>query len=216
MNMILSLMTDNILDSFLPNNYITDSVHFLRNTQVHQNTNNYGKSITELCSDSQLRILNGRTIGDSVGKATYFNYSGVIINDYCICSASFLKNITSFHVGDFDPNLSDLCPITVKMLSWSVHNEPELALRPKPMNIKWSKSVEEQFTANLSCSNFKGIIDNISATNGKICSGLSHDESGIVSDINEIVTNLSTSLRNAPLGSRAVSKNVVLQKSKKK
>jgi hypothetical protein len=51
--------------------------------------------------------LNGRTLGDSVGKATYFNYSGVTINDYCICSASFLKNITSFQVGDFDRNLSD-------------------------------------------------------------------------------------------------------------
>ena len=57
---------------FLPNNYIT---------QVHQNTNNYGKSIIELCSDSQLRLLNGRTLGDSVGKATYVNYSGVTIND---------------------------------------------------------------------------------------------------------------------------------------
>ena len=42
------------------------------------------------------------------------------------------------------------------------------------------------------------------------------DESGIVSDINEIVTNISTNLRNAALGSRAVSKNAVLQKSKKK
>jgi exonuclease III len=157
--------SDNILNNFLPNNYITDSVHVLRNTQVHQNTNNYGKSIIELCSDSQLRILNGRTLGDSVGKATYFNYSGVTINDYCICSASFLKNITSFHAGDFDTNLSDHCPITVKMLSRSVHYEHELALRPKPINIKWSKSVEEQFTANLSCTNFKGIIDNISATN---------------------------------------------------
>jgi hypothetical protein len=37
---------------FLPNNYIADSVHVLRNTQVHQNTNNYGKSIIELCSES--------------------------------------------------------------------------------------------------------------------------------------------------------------------
>jgi hypothetical protein len=56
--MILSLMTLIIyFDSFLQNNYITDSVHVLRNTQVHQNTNNYGKSIIELCSDSQLRIL---------------------------------------------------------------------------------------------------------------------------------------------------------------
>ena len=50
----------------------------------------------------------------------------------------------------------------------------------------------------------------------KTCSGLGHDESGIVSDINEIVTNFSTNLRNAALGSRVVSKNVVLQKSKKK
>jgi hypothetical protein len=33
--------SDNILDSFLPNKYITDSVHVLRNTQVHQHTNNY-------------------------------------------------------------------------------------------------------------------------------------------------------------------------------
>ena len=107
----------NDFNSFLPNNYITDSVHVLRSTQVHQNTNNYGKSIIELCSDSQLRILNGRTLGDSVGKATYFNYSGVTINDYCICSASVLKNITSFHVGEFDPNLSNHCPITVKIMN---------------------------------------------------------------------------------------------------
>ena len=70
--------------------------------------------------------------------------------------------------------------------------------------------------SNLSCTNFKGIIDNISATNEKICSGFGHDESGIVSDINEIVKKKSTNLRNAALGSRAVSKNVVLQKSKNK
>ena len=32
----------------------------------------------------QLKILNGRTIGDSVGKITY-NYIGASIDDYCIC-----------------------------------------------------------------------------------------------------------------------------------
>jgi hypothetical protein len=48
-----------------------------------QITNTYGKNILELCIGSQLRILNGRTIGDSSGKATYFNYNGVTINDYC-------------------------------------------------------------------------------------------------------------------------------------
>jgi len=36
---------DDVLDSFLPVNYIADNVHMLRNTQVHQNTNGYGKCV---------------------------------------------------------------------------------------------------------------------------------------------------------------------------
>jgi hypothetical protein len=44
----------------------------------------------------------GRTIGDSSGKATYFNYNGVTINDYCLCSSSFMENVTNFKVEDFD------------------------------------------------------------------------------------------------------------------
>jgi hypothetical protein len=59
------------------------------------------------------RILNGMTIGDSVGKATYHNYNGTTINDYCICSASFLNNILNFQVGDFSLTMSDHCAITV-------------------------------------------------------------------------------------------------------
>ena len=85
----------------------------MRNTQIPQTNNSYGKSLLEICTSSQLRILNGRTIGDSVGKATYHNYNGTTINDYCICSASFLNNILSFQVGDFSPKMSDHCPITV-------------------------------------------------------------------------------------------------------
>jgi hypothetical protein len=57
--------SDSILDSFLPKNDIADSVQIFRNTQVNQTTNSYVKSIIELCNTSQLRILNGRTIGDS-------------------------------------------------------------------------------------------------------------------------------------------------------
>ena len=57
--------SDSILDSFLLKNDIADSVQIFRNTQVNQTTNSYVKSIIELCNTSQLRILNGRTIGDS-------------------------------------------------------------------------------------------------------------------------------------------------------
>ena len=64
----------------------------------------------------QLRILNGRTIGDSVGKITY-NYIGASIDDYCICISIFLLNIVSFNVGEFNPILSDHCSIHVKIRS---------------------------------------------------------------------------------------------------
>jgi hypothetical protein len=60
---------------FLPKNYIADSMQVLRNTQIPQTTNSYGKSLLEICTSSQLRILNDRTIGDSIGKATYHNYN---------------------------------------------------------------------------------------------------------------------------------------------
>jgi exonuclease III len=104
---------DDVLDSFLPVNYIADNVHMLCNTRVHQNTNCYGKCVLELCNDSQLRILNGRTLVDTAGKATFFSQNGVSIDDYCICSSSFLSNIVNFQVDEFIPNVSDHCPITV-------------------------------------------------------------------------------------------------------
>jgi hypothetical protein len=51
------------IDNFLPSNYIADSVCKFRNTQIHQITNKYGKLILELCTESQLKIINGRTLG---------------------------------------------------------------------------------------------------------------------------------------------------------
>jgi hypothetical protein len=52
------------LDDFLPQNYIVDGIQKLCNTELYQKTNEYGKYVIELCTEAQLRILNGRTIGD--------------------------------------------------------------------------------------------------------------------------------------------------------
>ena len=121
---------DDVLDSFLSVNYIADNVHMLCNTRVHQNTNGYGKCVLELCNDSQLRILNGRTL---------FNHNGVSTDVYCICSSSFLSNIVNFQVDEFIPNLSDHCPITVNVLSQYSEHISSSTLRPLPFNIKWIK-----------------------------------------------------------------------------
>ena len=56
-------------------------------------------------------------LGILLEKQHFFNLNGVSIDDYCICSSSFLSNIVNFQVDEFIPNLSDHCPITVNVLS---------------------------------------------------------------------------------------------------
>jgi hypothetical protein len=102
--------------------------------------------------------LNGRTLGDTAGKATFFNHNGVSIDDYCICSSSFLSNIVNFQVEEFIPNLSDHCPITVNVLSQYSENISSSTLRPLPFNIKWTKDVENKFVSNLKINDFRGIL----------------------------------------------------------
>jgi exonuclease III len=198
--------SDSILDSFLPKNDIADSVQIFRNTQVNQTTNSYVKSIIELCNNSQLRILNGRTIGDSVGKATYFNFNGVTINDYCICSASFMKRVVNFQVGSLYPLISDHCPITVNIFSKYKHSTPQEILRPKPFNLKWTKIVEEQFISNLNNIDLNSISDKIVSFKQKSldCSISVDDQS---EDLNNIVENFSGILKNAALCTKFKPKN---------
>ena len=82
---------DDMLDDSLPDNYIADNVHLKRNTQINQTTNAYGRNIFDLCISSQLRILNSRTLGHSSGKATFYGYNGVSIDDYCILAHYYCK-----------------------------------------------------------------------------------------------------------------------------
>lgn len=208
--------SDNILDDFVPANYVADSVHICRNTLVNQNTNSYGKSILELCTDSQLRILNGRTLGDSVGKPTFFNYNGVTINDYCICSSSFLKHIVNFQVNDFVPTLSDHCPITVKLLTRFCNNSPDMALNPNYVVEKWTKLTEERFISNLAKININNINMDIKSTKEKILNGTLNDEEKIQA-VDNIVNEFSNDLRKSAFGTKiSLDRKKKTQKKKNK
>jgi hypothetical protein len=77
-----------------------------------------GKDILELCISNQLRVLNGRTFGDSTGKYTCFNYAGCSVVDFFILSEQLLEDILYMSVSDFIPLLSDChCKISMKLLS---------------------------------------------------------------------------------------------------
>ena len=74
-----------------------------------------GKDLIDLCISSNLKILNGRCLGDITGKFTSFQYNGNSVVDYGIVSDSFLAKVLFFHVHDPLPYLSDHAKITVQV-----------------------------------------------------------------------------------------------------
>ncbi|CAG2252355.1 unnamed protein product [Mytilus edulis] len=184
---------DDSLDDFLPINYIADAVLKSRSTEISQNTNSYGKQLIELCISAQLRILNGRTLGDSKGKVTFFNHNGTSIDDYCICSSGFLPSIINFSINKFDPTVSDHCPITVNIMS-QIKRQPPENLKTPLKCIKWSNEYENTFKLNLLKTDFQPIISEIESL-AEI--PVQNNLSSVEEKINENVSNISSLLYNA-------------------
>ena len=74
------------------------------------------KKLVDLAISPKMRILNGRTLCDFLGKFTYMGYNGVGLVDYVLASENFLmKNyIHSFTVNDLT-ELSDHRPIELNL-----------------------------------------------------------------------------------------------------
>ena len=89
------------------NNYSVDRPkHNIVRCNQDTKINARGKDLVNLCKSADLRILNGRTIGDLMGDYTVIKSNGKSVVDYNIVSKQFLHNIIHFRVGD--PNyLSD-------------------------------------------------------------------------------------------------------------
>ena len=102
------------------------------------------------CISSQMRILNGRTLGDTRGKATFHGFNDSSVDDYCICSATLLGNVNNFCVNDFDVTLSDHALILVSIQSYFCHQDTD-NLRVAPKSIIWDDVKMTNFKNNLSC-----------------------------------------------------------------
>ena len=100
------------LEDILPTSYVTDSVLLNRNSMKSDvKIDDYGRMLLDLCISCQCRILNGRTLGDTVGNFTSFQYNGCAAVDYCIVDQKLLRNVHIFKVGDFTVYF-DHCQIT--------------------------------------------------------------------------------------------------------
>lgn len=68
--------------------------------------------LTETCKDLQLRILNGRFLGDSLGYYTFYNSNGQSTVDYMLASQSVFY-IVKYFIVHTPVEFSDHCMISV-------------------------------------------------------------------------------------------------------
>ena len=79
-----------------------------------------GKELLEFCIQNQLRIMNGRCLGDIFGHYTCFNPLGPSTVDYLLAAEKISKQLLSFKVSEFIPTLSDChCKISWE-ISWQI------------------------------------------------------------------------------------------------
>jgi exonuclease III len=124
--------------------YVIDESVGSRYNQDHV-VNDRGNKLVELCIQGRLRILNGRTLGDSQGNFTCHRPQGSSTVDYIIISEEILHRAQSFRVHD-KLDLSDHCKLSTRMKCKTIKtNTLGVELSPIPPSFKWDDSLTNKY-----------------------------------------------------------------------
>jgi hypothetical protein len=83
----------------------------LKRCHLDDKSNLHGNLLTNIGKSSQLRIANGRFIGDSLGYYTFFNNNGKSTVDYALASQELFYDLKNFQVHP-PTEISDHCLIS--------------------------------------------------------------------------------------------------------
>ena len=116
--------------------------------------------------NNQLKILNGRTLGDSLGKTTCHKWNGSSTVDYFVASSWVRESVKSLQVLDLN-SYSDHCPLVLKLTTLN-HFNPNFQL-PELFTMsaryKWdSETSPEEFKKALNNPELSSKLDDIIAT----------------------------------------------------
>jgi exonuclease III len=132
----------------LPDSYIMDSNSRPR-ASMDSTGNSHGLKLTELCIASQIRILNGRTPGDYIGKFTCHHHNGSSIVDYFLCNERIIDRVICMNVQTLLPN-SIHCPMTCTVkCDYDASTTKTIKTRPLPTRYKLTKVHEHQYLQQL-------------------------------------------------------------------
>ena len=130
-----------------PDNYIHDQAN-LRNN-IDNISNESGKLLASLCLESGLRILNGRTFGDSLGFFTCFHDNGGVSSvDYILAPEQLFDRIRFFNVQP--PNeFSDHCPIWMGLTCNYTQAEESVPVSQLNGKFIWSEFSKSHFIQSI-------------------------------------------------------------------
>ena len=120
-----------------------------RRNQDTRPVNKRGKDIIQLCKSCDLRIVNGRKLGDLTGKFTCYevNAKTPSVIDYVLAEKNAINDILYFYVKDLNI-FSDHCPIVTKLKSTipmnCITNEENHVLNPHQKSYLWEPQVSDE------------------------------------------------------------------------
>lgn len=179
-------------DKHLPldEEYIADTTIPMRHSQDNK-VDERGKRLLDICISARLRILNGRTFGDSNGNFTCFKPNGSSVVDYFIMSEELLSEVLYFHVHPFWGTFSDChCKISTTLM---LPHSPEISMgqmHPVPPQFVWNKSSRDRFRRALQEPSAK--LNLQTDTHGGTYSS-QEDVNGLVSRFEDILLNAAQS-----------------------
>ena len=125
-----------------------------------------GQELLDLCIGQQLRLLNGRTLGDTFGNLTCYTSNGTSTVDYVIVSENIFDQILYFKVSDFTPTLSDChCKLEWQICaSYSARDKvtENVQLSNMSQNFIWSDGSEQLFQNALLSDDIQKRLVNLS------------------------------------------------------
>ena len=170
-----------------------------------------GKDLLELCTSHQLRILNGRVLGDVLGHFTCYTPNGASVVDYVIVSEDILSQIFCFKVAEFIPTLSDThCKLEWVMSAKFVPKQTDnhTKLKPLPPNYIWSEDSCEKFQLAMNTSEIQTKLS-------EYCLKSIEDTRVSLDGATDELTNIILQAANNSLKRRKVTKNKNRPRNKK-
>jgi hypothetical protein len=192
---------------------VISSKHLPRINSDKSKVDTHGSNLLSLCKSSDLRILNGRTLGDSLGHPTCYSHNGApSVIDYTIVSENLLPIINYFHVHD--PNHNSIhCILSIVINATHSRKVINDSLDPLPKKYIWKDPDSVSYRNAMTSHKVQSLISNyLEISNNPRGSVNSDTINSSLNSVNEIFYEAASGANIKMLWRKSTTKNHTKQK----